>query len=431
MAQKSDRNARVPQWKGPVIAYNNQGYITPVFYDPHTAINSGKGSMTNGALITGSPGSGKSFAGMNLAMMSAVSGKKTIFLDPKNDSLGMLNLKDWVDGKMNRLDINDSELFGAMDPFIAQPTIELKVSKAYALLSILLGPFNDEQESILYPIVQDVANDPVGSMTLMNIKLNRHADRSLNALGTRLAAIKGSSPSSSLIFGKIGDGTPEIKPVTFNDGMTIISMLGLDLPSNDADPRNYQAAQRLGMGILYLITDYILETMKNPDEREKPKTIIIDEAWAIAATKTGYDTLASLLRLGRSFNTAVILMSQNVSDLESSDGNNRLLNSVNTKFAFRCNDTEEAKHLCDSFDISYSFCDEFLDLIQGQCVMKDYKKRVAKISILPQCEEWSRAFETNPFKRTQNKKAIAENAADDYDDDNVMDDDTNDDIEPF
>ena len=403
---KMSQSKKEPVFCGPIIAYNQQGYTTPVFFDPHTAINAAgdKGSATNGTLITGAPGSGKSFLGMTLAMISAVCGKKTIFLDPKNDSLGMLNLKEWVNGKITQMDINDKELAGAMDPFIAQPTQNAKVAKAYSLLSILLGPFTEAQESILYPIVQDVAADSRASMTLLGTKLSRHANQSLNALGTRLAAIQGSSESSTLIFGKVGEGIPEIKPIQLNDGMTIISMLGLSLPDPNSDAEHQEPREKLGLGILYLITDYIMETMKNPDEKDVPKTIFIDEAWAIAATKMGYETMSSLLRLGRAFNTAVILMTQNVSDLESDTGENRLLNSVNTKFAFRCNDAEEAHHLCAALGISDGFADSFLNLSRGQCIMRDYKSRTATIKIIAQCDPiWPQAFETNPMKRAKNK----------------------------
>ncbi len=405
-----------PVFCGPIIAYNQQGYTTPVFFDPHTAINSSDGgaSATNGTLITGAPGSGKSFLGMTLAMISAVCGKKTIFLDPKNDSLGMLNLKEWVDGKITQMDINDKELTGAMDPFIAQDGQSAKIAKAYSLLSILLGPFTEAQESILYPIVMDTAANARASMTLLETKLARHPNQSLNALGTRLSAIRGSSESSNLIFGKVGEGIPEIKPIKLNDGMTIISMLGLSLPDPNSDAESQDPKEKLGLGILYLITDYIMETMKNPEEKDVPKTIFIDEAWAISATKMGYDTMSSLLRLGRAFNTAVILMTQNVSDLESKTGENKLLNSINTKFAFKCNDAEEAHYLCSVFGISDGFCDNFLHLQRGQCIMKDYKSRAATISVIAQCDpEWPHAFETNPMKRAKNKTEGQKMLADD------------------
>lgn len=386
-------------WRGPVIGVNKQGYPTPVFFDPHTSINTE--STAGGVVITGSPGSGKSQLGMNLAIMSAIAGKKTIFLDFKSDSLGMRNLNDELGGCIDVWDMGDQTQTGSMDPYVMEEEKARKISKAYSLVEILVGNISDEQMTRLYPIISDVAEEDDPSLTRLMMKLLRHPDPAIEAIGTRLQAVQGSSLISSLIFKK-GRGKAE-KMREFNDGLTIITAQELSLPEQGSDPSSYRAEERLSLGIMYLITDYILTVMKDQVHKPEPKTVIIDEAWAAVANEAGYTTIESLFRLGRSLNTACILMTQNVSDLRNpKTGSNKLMNSAATQFAFKCSDREEAQILCKSLNISFNdFGDTFADLKSGWCVMKDFKGRVSLVYILQQNERWTHAFETNPWKKAK------------------------------
>lgn len=386
-------------WRGPVIGVNKQGYPTPVFFDPHTSINTE--STAGGVVITGSPGSGKSQLGMNLAIMSAIAGKKTIFLDFKSDSLGMRNLNDELGGCIDVWDMGDQTQTGSMDPYVMEEEKARKISKAYSLVEILVGNISDEQMTRLYPIISDVAEEDDPSLTRLMMKLLRHPDPAIEAIGTRLQAVQGSSLISSLIFKK-GRGKAE-KMREFNDGLTIITAQELSLPEQGSDPSSYRAEERLSLGIMYLITDYILTVMKDQVHKPEPKTVIIDEAWAAVANEAGYTTIESLFRLGRSLNTACILMTQNVSDLRNpKTGSNKLMNSAATQFAFKCSDREEAQILCKSLNISFNdFGDTFANLKSGWCVMKDFKGRVSLVYILQQNERWTHAFETNPWKKAK------------------------------
>lgn len=389
-----------PKWRGPVIGINKQGYPTPVFFDAHTAIN--VKSKSGGIVVTGSPGSGKSQLGMNLAIMSAISGKKTVYLDPKNDALGMVNLAGELGGKVEVWDLNDGQQNGAMDPYIMESDPRQKIAKAYSLVEILVGGLSDEQMTLLYPIMSDIANTDDPSLTALVTKLLRSDKPMIEALGTKLQAVEGSNPISGLIF-KRGREKPKMKHI--NDGLTIITTMGLRLPEYGSDPKHYRAEERLGLGIMYLITDFILSVMKDQDTRLDPKTVVIDEAWAVVNNSAGYATIESLLRLGRSLNTATILMTQNVSDLKSVNGEDKLMNSAVTQFAFRCEDTDEAKRLCKTLGISFdAFGEIFANLDSGWCIMKDYLNRVSMIYILQQNDRWVRAFETNPLKKAQNKR---------------------------
>lgn len=392
-------------WRGPVIGVNKQGYPTPVFFDLHTSINTN--SSPGGVVITGSPGSGKSQLGMNLAIMSAIAGKKTIFLDFKSDSLGMQNLNDELGGVIDVWDMGSQTESGSMDPYVMETDKNRKISKAYSLVEILVGNVSDEQMTRLYPIISDVAEEDEPSLTRLMMKLLRHPDPAIEAIGTRLQAVQGSNSISSLIFKK-GKGKAQ-KMRDFADGLTIITAQELSLPEQGSDPSSYRAEERLSLGIMYLITDYILTVMKDPVHRPEPKTVIIDEAWAAVANEAGYTTIESLFRLGRSWNAACVLMTQNVSDLRNpKTGSNKLMNSAATQFAFKCSDREETQYLCKSLNISFNdFGDTFADLQSGWCVMKDFRGRVSLVYILQQNERWTHAFETNPWKKAKQQQIDA------------------------
>jgi energy-coupling factor transporter ATP-binding protein EcfA2 len=395
------------QWKGPVIGLNQQGYPTPVFYDPHTAIN--MKSRSGGVIITGSPGSGKSQLGMNLAMMSALAGKKTIYVDPKNDALGLIELQDELDGHLQIKDLNEGKKNGSMDPLITEQDPADKVAKTQSLIHILVGNLKDEQEIYLPNKIVDVAYSAEPSMSLLVQRLLRDERSSMAAIGAKLQGIEQADPTMAGLIFKKGHEKTVIEDL--EDGLTVITVLGLKMPSADTDPQSYSSKERLSIGIMYLIVEFLLKSMQDPAHHLEPKTVLIDEAWAFIASESGLEAVKSLFRLGRSMNTTCILMTQNISDFARSsggrdgEGNGSLLNSAATRFAFRAEDDNEARLLCSSLGISYdSFGEDFASMLPGVCVMKDYIGRVSRVYILQQNAKWKHAFETNPLKKLQGMK---------------------------
>lgn len=376
-----------------MIAQNAQGYPSPVFYDPHTAIMNNK---PGGTAILGSPGAGKSFLGMTLAMMSAVSGKQTVYWDPKNDSIGMAALEDEIgEGNIDIWDLNSPTEAGSLDPFTSD-TKQERISKALNLVEILIGGrrITDFQRVKLKPIISDLANDRNASMERLITLLLKHREESIRALGTELDSVRLSNPMSRILF-KPRD--KDIQKKQFNDGFTIITTLGLKLPSPDVSQDNYKSADRVAIAITYFITQYIYDVMKESADKRAPKSVFIDEAWSILSTENGKALIADLLRLGRSMNTACILMTQSIKDLNDEG----VRNAITSEFAFRSQDHNEALRLCRSLGITAEYADAFLDLQSGYCFLKDWNNRVSVIHVLEQSRKWSQAFETNPAKRME------------------------------
>ena len=72
-------------------------------------------------------------------------------------------------------------------------------------------------------------------------------------------------------------------------------------------------------------------------DRRIPKAIVLDEAWAVTSTPQGAKLIPEVSRMGRSRNTALILVSQNAGDLL----NEQVTNCLSAVFAFRSTERAE------------------------------------------------------------------------------------------
>lgn len=389
---------RATKWVGPYIGETIMGSHSPVFFDLHTPVASNNPS---GVYLSGSPGSGKTFTAELLAYLSTISGKTTVYLDPKADSISLLNLQSDI-GDINVWDLaNDSQVEeGILDPFSLVKDPAQQQILVMELIEAFVGDVTSVQRNSLTPIIEDVVKMPEPSLSIVMQKLlSRRNDPDANALGYQLRLMR-PLPFSRLCFDHYqGNG------MKIGKGLTIITLLGLELP--DADTSEYTPQTRLGMGIMLLITTYIRNIMMDNEGKEKasaagkkyvpmPKTIIIDESWAILATKTGRKIVSELCRLGRSLSTACVLISQNADDIEKYG----ISNSISTRFAFRTKTKDEAQKVRESFDLPSDIGIEDTmtnDFDAGDCLMKDFNGNIACVHIDAYDSRVVRAFNTNPF----------------------------------
>src|SRR5260370_17071155 len=76
-------------------------------------------------------------------------------------------------------------------------------------------------------------------------------------------------------------------------------------------------------------------------DRSLPKASFLDEAWAITSTPQGAKLIPEVSRMGRSRNTALILVSQNAGDLL----NEQVTNCISGVFAFRSSERMEVANV--------------------------------------------------------------------------------------
>lgn len=384
------------------LGETTRGVTMPLFFDSHTPIYNNKPPVT---LVTGSPGSGKTFLALTLATTSIVLGKKTIILDPKGDFMHLANLQSDL-GELVFWNLAAGNKAGILDPFYLSDDDGEKLSLAISVIDMFVGGLSGEDLTALSPIVQDVIKSANPSLLKVTEMLRASENPNARALGTQLTIIR-RLPHSNLCF---APGVKKRASIDLTKGTTIINMAGLGLPkeseakseSSSSQNRNHKA--RFAQAVFFLITDYILRVMEQ-DDTPGPKTVIMDEAWAVSSTEAGADCIQSLSLLGRSKQLSLMLITQSTTHLSRLD----IENTISTHFAFKTGNKEAARIAVDmGLPEGERFEEIFLQLDTGECVMKDFLGRFSTVQITNYNKKWNEAFETNPLERMRAQKRRAE-----------------------
>lgn len=376
------------------IGATTRGVEMPVFFDTHTPIFNNK---PPGILITGQPGSGKSFLALTLTTISAIIGKTTIVLDPKGDFLSLAQLKDEI-GPVNFWNLSDGTKKGILDPFYLAKDKGEQLDMVISVVDMFVGGLSPDQLSVLSPIVKDVQNSSMPSLLGVTEALQTSPHLIARNLGHHLDLVK-NLPFANLCF---APGSRKRNNVKFDSGVTIVTLVGLELSNDKEESGNRTNAnkKRLSAAIFFLLTDFIRRVMHN-EESGNPKTLIIDEAWAVLSTPAGAECIKSVARMGRSKNLAMVLVTQNNSDIASS----QIDNTITTRFAFST-DTSEAREIVAGMQLpeGENFESTLTNLSQGECLFQDFTGRYSTIEIINWKSRWVEAFETNPLKKMQAEK---------------------------
>jgi hypothetical protein len=131
-------------------------------------------------------------------------------------------------------------------------------------------------------------------------------------------------------------------------------------------------------------------------DRRLPKAIFLDEAWAITSTPEGAKLVPEVSRMGRSRNTALILVSQNAGDLLAE----QVTNCISSVFAFRSSERVEVANVMALLGVEPS--DEhqmaLRGLGNGECIFRDLEGRAGRIGIDLISDEMRQWLDTNPTR---------------------------------
>ena len=340
------------------------------------------------------------FFAMTLTCLSAVLGKTTVILDPKGDFLSLHELKGDI-GEVAFWALRDPKKAGILDPFYLAKEKGEKLNLIIETVSLFLGGLDGKDLQILSPIIKDTMNEPVPSLMLLKENLEMNNRPEARAIGAQLDLIS-QLPFANLCFSK--NSRKKQKEISIDEGVTVIAMAGLEL-SPDIGSDTASNKVRLSSAIFFLITDFIRRFMHNSQETT-PKTIVIDEAWAVLATNEGSRVIGEIARLARSKNLALVLVTQNVKHLDKIDAEN----TIASRFAFRT-DTEEGKTIIKNMNlpVNEGFESVLTELEQGECLMQDWRKRYSTVQISQYNTRWKEAFETNPMEKMRRKREQEKN----------------------
>ena len=178
----------------------------------------------------------------------------------------------------------------------------------------------------------------------------------------------------------------------------MFTLAGATLPDTAAGREDYSYEQRLSVALLYLVSQFARRLLNGLDRR-LPKAIFLDEAWAITATPQGAKLVPEVSRMGRSRNTALILVSQNAGDLLSE----QVTNCLSSVFAFRSSERVEVANVMALLGVEPSEDHRAVlrGLGNGECIFRDLDGRVGRIGIELISDEVRQWLDTNPTRAGQ------------------------------
>lgn len=376
---------------GPYIGYTIGQTQSPVFFSLHSAIDTNNSAGTS---ITGTSGSGKTSSGLTLATQMALGGCWTIYIDPKADALKLTNIPGLEASTI--IDLRNSPA-GVLDPFTIGETDADKQMLALETISYFVGGsggLTNEQMVSLTRAIKTVASYPDASLDrIVDYLKEDRSSPSAMSLGARLNLIR-DLPFARLCF---APGRRDAQFLRAENFLTIITILGLDLPDAETPKDQYTNANSLATAVMYLLTSLTKQLMFNTN-KSHPKAIVIDEAWAVTSTQGGKRLVEDVTRMGRSHNTGLILISQNTGDFIDES----IKNNISTRIAFRAKG-QEVDNVLEylELEVTDNNRDWVRNLPNGTCLIKDWSGRVAPVRIDIWNKVLSHAFETNPRARAE------------------------------
>ena len=361
------------------------GIRLPVQLDPNypPSIN-----MPSGLAITGQPGAGKTSATLLLTYQTALKGVQCVYIDPKGDAVPLASLPGMPSSRV--LDLRNGDN-GILDPFaLGDDPSQSKLLAIETLTLLLGGQLEDSRESALLSAIDAVTARPTPTLAAVVDHLLASHDDASTALGRMLRTM------SDLPFARLCFTPADTTLRRVDETLTIVTLLGLNLPSPDTDRNEYGYEERLSVALLYLVTRLARRLLLAAD-KNAPKAVIIDEAWALTATPQGQKLIPEIARMGRAHNTALVLVSQNAGDLMRQS----VTNCLSTVLAFRSTQDDEITDVLSLLNIvdTPAHRATVRDLRNGECLMRDVHGRLARVQVDIAFDDLRAAFDTNPSTR--------------------------------
>jgi hypothetical protein len=380
-----DRIADGAGWIGPYIGESLGRARSVVHFDPLLAAARNRPTAV---AITGEPGGGKTTLALLLILQLALRGVTVAVIDPKGDAAALVA---WLRARGRRARILPlgSAAPGLLDPFSFGDDLAERRTMATETLRLLLPGMSEERESAMIQAVGAVAAGEQPSLGKVVTHLQAAPDPAAANLGAVLASMA-EMKLARLCFAPSGG-----ERIDADGWTTVFTLAGLTLPDAAVRRDDYSYEQRLSVALLYLVSQFARRLLNGMDRRV-PKAIFLDEAWAITSTPQGAKLIPEVSRMGRSRNTALILVSQNAGDLL----NEQVTNCISGVFAFRSTERAEVAHVLALLGIED--CDEhraaLRGLANGECIFRDLDGRAGRIGVDLISEDLRLCLDTNPTR---------------------------------
>ncbi|GAA3199883.1 ATP-binding protein [Actinocorallia longicatena] len=373
-------------WTGPYVGETLGRARSIVHFDPLVAAARNRPTAV---AITGEPGGGKTTLALLLLYQMALRGVTVAAIDPKGDAEALVELLKARGRKARTLPLGTAAP-GLLDPFSFGDDLAAKKTMATETLRLLLPRMSEERESAMIQAVGAVANGERPSLGRVVDYLEAAEDPASKNLGAVLRSMS-EMRLASLCFDPSGGDRIDTEGWT-----TVFTLGGLTLPDVTIGREDYSYEQRLSVALMYLVSQFARRLMHGLDRR-LPKAIFLDEAWAITSTPEGAKLVPEVSRMGRSRNTALILVSQNAGDLL----NEQVTNCLSSVFSFRSSERVEVGHVMALLGVETS--EEHMAVLRnlgnGECIFRDLDGRAGRIGVDLISEELQRWLDTNPTRQ--------------------------------
>src|SRR6266496_455277 len=372
-------------WVGPYIGETLGRARSVVHFDPLVAAARNRPTAV---AITGEPGGGKTTLALLLIMQLALRGVTVAVIDPKGDAEPLVDVLQ-ARGRKARVLPLGSAAPGLLDPFSFGDDLAARRTMATETLRLLLPRMSEERESAMIQAVAAVAGREKPSLG----GVVRHLEASSDPASKNLGAVLRSM--SEMRLARLCFSPTAGQRIDAEGWTTVFTLAGLTLPDAAVNREDFSYEQRLSVALLYLVSQFARRLLMGMDRR-RPKAIFLDEAWAITSTPEGAKLVPEVSRMGRSRNTALILVSQNAGDLLAE----QVTNCISSVFAFRSSERVEVANVMALLGVEASAEHQAVlrSLGNGECVFRDLDGRVGRIAIDLISDEVRQWLDTNPTR---------------------------------
>jgi hypothetical protein len=393
-----DRPVEEAGWVGPYIGETIGRARSVVHFDPLVAAARNRPTAV---AITGEPGGGKTTLALLMILQLTLRGVTVAVIDPKGDAESLVKLLAHR-GRRARVLPLGSAAAGLLDPFSFGDDLAERRTMAAETLRLLLPGMSEERESAMIQAVGAVAAADQPSLGKVVEHLEASGDPASKNLGAVLRSMS-EMRLARLCFAPSGGDRIDAEGWT-----TVFTLAGLTLPDAGLKRDDYSYEQRLSVALLYLVSQFARRLLNGIDRRI-PKAIVLDEAWAVTSTPQGAKLIPEVSRMGRSKNTALILVSQNAGDLL----NEQVTNCISAVFAFRSTERAEVANVLSllGVELSEEHAAVLRSLGNGECVFRDLDGRAGRIVVDLISDDLRRWLDTNPTRASSRVSPQARNGS--------------------
>jgi hypothetical protein len=370
--------------RGIYVGYTAPGAKRPI------KINQLEASQTNrsGAMVlNGDLGGGKTIAGQLLIKQAVRRGSLVVDVDPRPDHSLEALLGDELVHSISLE--NTEEHVGRLDPLVVAPPAmreEMGVSYMIDLLPHAVAEWQTE----IISAVRAVLRTPQPSSRAVVDYLLASDESHANAAGKAL------NVWSTWGLCRLAFGTGESAPVDLSKPCTTIKVSGLTLPPAGTSRESYDQSERISVATFKLIVAYAMRMVSQ--DQSTHKVLMLDEVHAFSDTADGQRFLSRILRMARSMNVTVLLLTQLLGDLE------RLKDLIAVVMAFRQQGSDQAQANLRMMDLDENDADLIAKLrcfSDGMCLMRGLDGRVVQMQVDPVEAEFLRVADTNPSRQRE------------------------------